>query len=553
MIKKIKLSGNKNADSLVIEGQEQIISDLLSEYLLKLNNSQYFISLFDLLNKTLIHYDKLKYFNNLDSKWQEPLDSLYNFYICLKTYFNINQENATLKDLLFQKSFKYSEISKEDIEIMKIIRSFKINQHINILDLYHKKKEIYLKKVGETFDLLKQKILSENKNKKLEKKNTLKIEENQKITEPKLELEINFDELINQDYILGKYQIYNSFSKLNELTLHISNFPLFLLYNLIINCTDLIGLKIYYITNKSKQINNKNIDILNDICPMIITYLKNLESFSLGDFPLKNNKIKEISELLKNSKIKKLSFVNCFQKKDNISPLLPYFSSSNKTLTSIDLSNHNFSIVSSLNNSLLNYEINKKLTSISFSNCKLTDEDIINISNYIIANSSLLYCDISKNILSTKACSQFGYCISKTTSLEILKMNECSINPESLLFLFNGKGSKCLKYVNLNGNDFGDIGLVSVSAFIKNSPNLEKIEVKKCKGTDMGIVTLVNSLKMINNTKLKYINYQDNNITQIALGVLKNSNEFFKNKGIIFVLNNIDGKVENNIDCIKFS
>ena len=79
------------------------------------------------------------------------------------------------------------------------------------------------------------------------------------------------------------------------------------------------------------------------------------------------------------------------------------------------------------------------------------------------------------------------------------------------------------------------------------------LEVKKCKGTDMGIVTLVNSIKIINNSKLKCINYQGNNITQIALAVLKNSNELFKKKGIFFVVNRIEGEIENNIDCIQFS
>ena len=38
-------------------------------------------------------------------------------------------------------------------------------------------------------------------------------------------------------------------------------------------------------------------------------------------------------------------------------------------------------------------------------------------------------------------------------------MNECGINGESLPFLFNTKGSKCLKKIYLNSNNFGDIGL----------------------------------------------------------------------------------------------
>ena len=320
-----------------------------------MNNSQYFISVFDLLNKTLIHYEKLRYFNNLDQKWQEPLDSLYNFYICLKSYLQINQENSKLNDFLFQKSFKFSEIGKEDIEIIKVIKSFKLSPDINILDLYHKKKEIFLKKVGETFDILKQRILSEKSKKDFKKKNIsmIDINERQKINEPKLELEINFDEIINQDYIMAKYLSYNSFSKLNELTLHISNIPSFLLYTLFVNCTDLIVLKIYFITDKSKQVNNKNIDNLNEINSMIIYYSNNLESFSLVDFPIKNNKLKDLAESLKISKIKKLSLINCFQKKDNLIPLIQYITSQNTSVIEIDLSNHTFGILSSLDNTLL--------------------------------------------------------------------------------------------------------------------------------------------------------------------------------------------------------
>jgi Ran GTPase-activating protein (RanGAP) involved in mRNA processing and transport len=321
---------------------------------------------------------------------------------------------------------------------------------------------------------------------------------------------------------------------------------------LFVNCTDLIALKIYFITDKSRQVNNKNIDNLNEISPMIISYLNKLESFSLADFPIKNNKLKDLIESLKLSKIKKLALINCFQKKDNLTPLVQYLSAPNTSVTEIDLSNHTFGILNTLNNTLLNYDVNKKLTSINFTNCKLTDEDINYISNYIVASPNLLCCDISKNTLSTKACSQFGYCVPKSTSLETIKLCECGINPESLLFLFNAKGSKCLKNLILNGNDFGDIGLVSVSAFIKSSPLLENVEVKKCKGTDMGFITLVNSIRILPNSKLKFVNYQENNITQIALGILKGSNEIFKNKGITFKLNRIEGESEVGIDCAVF-
>ena len=532
---------------------QEIIEKLLSEYLFRLNYSQYFVSVFDLMNKIWKNYEQLKFFHNLDPKWQEPLDILYNFYICLRSYFNINQEKATLKDFLIQKSFNFSEVRKEDNDTINLIKSLQLNnQNNNIINLYEKKKEEFLNQFGVAFDSLKKRILSEIKN----KKRTISLIDIEKIEEETIEYDsdINFDQIMNRDYILDKYLAHNVFNNLNKLTLHISNVPIYVLYSLIVNCSDLNELKICFLVDKTSKINNKNIDILNDLCPIMINLLHNLESFCLQDFPIKANKLKECAEILKNSKIKKLSLINCFQKKDGITPLVPYFSYPTSNLSEIDLSNNTCNILTSVYNSLLNYDVNKKLTSITFTNCKLTDDDIAHISNYIVTSTTLLSCDISQNILSPKSCSQFGYCIPKSTSLETLKMSDCGINPESLLFLFNAKGSKCIKNIVLNGNGFGDIGLVSVSAFLKSSPQLEKMELKRCSGTDMGFITLVNSIKMLQNNSLKYVNYQENNITQITLGILRGSNEAFKNKGIVFALNKIPGETENaNLDCAVFA
>ena len=160
-------------------------------------------------------------------------------------------------------------------------------------------------------------------------------------------------------------------------------------------------------------------------------------------------------------------------------------------------------------------------------------------------------CDIGKNILSPLACSTFGYCILKTTSLETLIINECGIKGESLLFIFNGKGSKPLKHVKLNGNEFGDIGLVSISAFIKNSPLLESIELEKCGGTDMGFISLVNMIQGNINSKIKYVNYHKNNLTIASLGILKKYNDIFTSRKVVFALDKMEGNID--IDCAKFS
>ena len=555
---------NSKEKPKIFEGQEKIIIDLLCEFLLKLNNSQYFISVFDLLNKSCKQFEELKFFYKLNSSRHESMNEiLFNFFDSINSYFSIAKNKATLNDFLQQKSFKISKLEKDDIDIIKIINSIKIGKNMKILDIYLKKKEHFFKSKEFTFNLLKEKILNSQEN-DYSIKNYGKKEKNEEkrdiflnITAPPLELEVNFDKLFKQDYALVKYQVDNVFSKLKELTLQVSKFPIFLLYSLTVNCQNLLKLKIEYIKNKeSSEINKKNIEIMSEICPKLIVYLKEMISFSLINLPLQTINLPDISAALKNSKIQKLSLINCFKTKDDLIQLIPYFSLPN-SLKEIDLSNNNLSIPTVLGTTLINYNINKNLTSINFSNCGLNEADIKYITNYIVESNSLLVCDIGKNILSPLSCSTFGYCILKTNSLETLKLNQCGINGESLLFLFNGKGSKPLKNINLNGNEFGDIGLVSLCAFMKASPSLESIELEKCGGTDMGFKSLINTIQKNNKNKMKYVNFQKNIITDISLDILKNFNDYFKKKKVVFAIdkkyNDEDNYKYEDIDCVIFN
>lgn len=551
-------NANKSQNkSINIEGQDKLILDILCEFLLKLNNSQYFISIFDLLDKSLKQYDELKFFNKLSSYTNEEMnDIIFNFFDSVKSYFSIAKEKATLTDFLSQKSFKISNIDKEDIEIIKKINTIKIGDS-NLLDIYLKKKELFFKSKEFIFNLLKEKISIDQENEAIrknygKKKSNKEEDKNEflNITPTTSELTVNFDELIKQDFGLVKFQVVNVFSKIKELNLSISKFPLFLFYSLIVNCQNLISLKIVFKKDESEEKNKKDIEILNEIVPKLIGYLKQLKTFSLIGLPLSQIQLPNLSSSLKHSKINKLSLINCFKSGDDLIQLIPYFSIPN-TLTDIDLSNHNFPPPAQLGSSLLNYNVSKNLISINFNNCKLKEDDIKTITNYIVLSTNILSCDIGKNILTPLGCSTLGYLTLKATSLQTLKVNECGINGESLLFLFNGKGSKVLKNINLNGNDIGDIGLVSLSAFMKSSPNLESVELEKCGGADMGFSSLVNTINGNNNTKMKYINYHKNNVTKASMDLLKKNDEFFTKKVVTFALDKIEG-FEDKINCVTF-
>ena len=533
--------------------QENTIIELLCEFLLKLNNLQYYVSLFDLMEEALKKYDQLKYIYNLNSSSNESInDILYYFFEFFKSYISISGKNANLNNFLIQKSFKLTTMTKEDVEIIKKIYSIKFSKNSNILDVYRKKRELFFKSKELTFNVLKEKVLGEPKRENDNSglgKNELEF---LKITTPPLELNINFNNLLNQDYVFVKYQVNNVFSKLRELSISITNFPIFLIYSLIVNCTNLTALKINFTKDESNS-NINDINKLNIICQILLTYLKNLESFSLINLPLLQQNLPSICESLKLSKLKKLTLNKCFTKKEDFNLILPVFASN--TISEIDLSDHNFHIPTLLNTSILNNNvINEKLISIRFSNCELNETDIKIITNFAASSKTLRILDIGKNILSQLSCSTFGYCILKTESLETLRINECGINGENILPILNGKGSKTLKHINLNGNEIGDIGLVSISAFINKSPEIESIELENCGGTNMGFNNLVNMIQSNINCKIKYVNFHKNILTSESLDILRKFNDSFKKRKIVFALDKMEGTGDNfDIHCAIFT
>ena len=71
----------------------------------------------------------------------------------------------------------------------------------------------------------------------------------------------------------------------------------------------------------------------------------------------------------------------------------------------------------------------------------------------------------------------------------------------------------------------------------------------------MGFQSLVKTIQVSENSKMKYVNFHKNNITKVALDILKKFNDFFKKKKVVFALDKIEGETENidAIDCAMFT
>ena len=529
----------KKTNELGDEKKNKFLIDILCEFLLNLTNSQYFLTVFDLLNKCLKNFDELNYFLKMSIKFNLPInDLLFNFFSNLRSYILLTGKDSALNNLLTQKTFKYTEIGKDDIETLKKIRNIKLGDNNNILDIYKKKKDLFFQRVGLTFDLLKDKILNDENN------NNNEYPELLKLNKPPTELNVNFDNIdTNTLSPFISFQINNMFSKLEALTIETSKVNLDIFYSLILNCVNLKSIKI----KLNDKLNMNNVEILNNMISVIFTYLKNITEFSYNNVPLLNKYLPDNVLSIKNSKLKKLTLIGCFNSKEDVAMFNSYFSGPND-LEEINMSNHTFNIPVLLANSLLNYEINKKLTSINFESCCLTDEDIEIISKYISDNNLLKYCNLGNNEISQKSCFKLGVLIEKNNSLEKLVLNNCKLNGETINLLCNRKGSIGLKYININDNEIGDIGLVGIISFIKSSPKLEVFELSGVGGTDMGFSTLVNSIKVSGN--IKEIHFEKNTITKTSIDLIKGYNEDFKNKGIKFYVDKIEG--ENDNEILKF-
>jgi len=549
-------SEKKDKNDMDDEKKNKFLTDILCEFLSKLNNSQYFLSVFDLLNKCLKNFDELNYFSNMALKYNYNInDLLFNFFTNLKSYIILTGKDSSIKNLLAQKTFKYSDIDKDDIETLKKIKNVKLGEN-NILEIYKKKRDLFFQKVGLTFDLLKEKILNEE-NKETpsgDTKTQSGVTNNNEhpellsIKKPPSELNINFDQIDTIKLApFISFQISNIFTKLEHLSIEVSKVNLDIFYSLIFNCLNLKSIKISLNTKEKDAQNESNIEILNSIIQIIFTFLKNIKEFSYTNITLLNKYLPDIVLSIKNSKLQKLTLNGCFTSKEDIAMFNSYFSGEND-LTEIDFSNHDFNIPSLLGNSLLNYQISKKLTSINFSNCNLIDEDFEIISKYVSENNLIKYCNLSNNKVSQKSCFKLGTMVEKSTSLEKLLLNNCDLNGETSLLLFNSKGSSGLKYLDISGNTLGDIGLMGICPFVKNCPKLEIFELKEVGGNDMGFNTLINCVK--NTNSIKEVHFENNKITKVSVDMIKGLNEEFKNKGVKFFANKIEG--QNELDSLKF-
>ena len=528
--------------------QIKLLTEIICDFIFKMLNSQYYLSIFDLINECCSKYDLLDFYSKLNPFDNNSIDDfLFQFFNNMQSYFSLKGDNAEVNDFLTQKNFKFG-IEKTNVELLKKIAKLNIGTDKNLLEIYKERKGSFFKSLNISFDLFKKKYLAgANKITSIiqnDRPDFLRTEQ-----KDRKDLIINMNEInMFKFYPLLKYQIKSMIPKLENLTIITSSPYIFIIYDISILCPNLKSLSINYVSDERLADSNINISILCDTFPILFNSLKNLETLTLKNIPIVGQNLIDFKNSILNTNISKLCLNNSSISKQKFETLYPYFKG-NLKLTELDLSNHNCNIPALLNMSLFSGENN--IISLNLSQNNFDENDIKILSQIILNNPKLKSLNISKNKLTQLSCSTIGFALNKTTTLEEINMSNCDINGETLVFLFTSKGSNSFKKIILDNNNLGDIGLMMLSHFIKNSNNLETISLKKVNGTDMGLSPIV-SISLISKSPLKYIYIEENIINENLINDIIKNSEKYNEKGTVFNISSSYFKKNNEkYKCIN--
>ncbi len=545
---KIKKEIDKEKLPTIDHETSKLLIDIVYNHIFKILNGQYYISIFDYIEQSAQNFELLDFFSQLNAFDNFSIDdNLFKFFNNFQSYINIKGDNSNLEDFLSQKSFKFFE-NKPNLELLKKISKLNIGNDKNMLEIYKEKRDNFMKSLSLSFDLLKSKfqksMIYTNSS---DKPNFLRIDK------PNLkEITINMNEInIFKFYPLFKYQLVNIIYNIPSLTIITSSPHLIIIYDIILYCEKLTELNLICSFDENAEENSQNnISIVGETIPKIINSLKKLTSFSIQNIPLEGNVINSLRDALMYSNISSLGLSYTKIPQTKFDDFSQYFKN-NKILTELDLSGYNFNILSTLNNSLFLSENN--ITSLTLSDNKFVDEDFQLITDILTKNPKIKKLNISKNTLTQKSCNILGVFLNKSTTIEDLNISSCGLTGENIALLVNSKGCLIFKTLILDNNNIGDIGLVMISNYIKNSTNLNTISLKNISGSDMGFNPIITNV-LITKSPIKNIHFEKNKLIteNLIKEIIKNS-EKYDEKEIQFMISStcVKDKSLSSYKCLK--
>jgi len=301
------------------------------------------------------------------------------------------------------------------------------------------------------------------------------------------------------------------------------NFNLINSINRILSNVCLYQQNIKQITFNSNKLNQH---LFSSKIMTVIKSLVNLTYLNLSNNGICDEDIKLLMEYLKENKNLKTLILN----KNNLTSSSGFYIadslSKNTILEEIYLSNNkvNENGLNSLINILLNK--NKSITTLDLSYNNLQQENIISIGDFLSSNPNLKYLDLSGNSIEEQSANLFGISLKKNTNLNVIKLNKCNLNENSSPQILNFMSLTKIYKIELNDNQFGEMGPLIILNKLKATSSLKEISFQTCEITPNLLTSISQILKDCKN--LEYIDLRNNSFPDQQIkdfcNKLKNSN-----------------------------
>jgi Ran GTPase-activating protein (RanGAP) involved in mRNA processing and transport len=167
-------------------------------------------------------------------------------------------------------------------------------------------------------------------------------------------------------------------------------------------------------------------------------------------------------------------------------------------IKTIDLSNRELGEEGAMNfHNILQYYTH--IQALLLPGTRLSADHLNTFSENLIECSKLLELDLSHNLLGPKGAEKLASILPRFMKLEILKLQEVSLESAGMIYLSEGLTSlKNLKELNVSENKIGDSGIKILASVVGAFPKLKAFDIHHNEISIAGCVFIGNCLKVLN-------------------------------------------------------
>ena len=234
-------------------------------------------------------------------------------------------------------------------------------------------------------------------------------------------------------------------------------------------------------------------------CQLTDTYIKLIseglkENLNIMALILRKNNITSqgaiyLSEYLSTNKnVRQLLLGDNQIKEKGLKSLFDAISTTNKNVSTLDLSNNGFGL-----------------------------EDFNNMIEYLKTNPTLNSLDISGNKLALKSSINLGATLSTMKNIKSINMSNMGIISEFIPNLFK---SLHLDDITLDDNNLEEVGLIMLIKGLDGNKNLKKLSLKNTQLSSIGLTSLLKMLDKV--TDFQELHVENNTIDEMSIGIMRN-------------------------------